>query len=387
MREVPEQISSAVWMLDPSIVYLNHGSFGARTEDTFNAQLEYKRLFELSPVDFLDRHLALIHEARSVVANFVGASVQGFGFVENATTGVGCVIRSLDLHDGDEILATNHVYNGVRQLLSHHCRSKNMLYREVDIPVPVVSSAEIISLIRKGITKHTKVLVVDHIASSSSIVFPVSEIVALCKEKGVFVLIDGAHAPGMLELNIDELQPDWYVGNLHKWVCAPLGAAFIWANETQRNKIHPMTISHGLDEGLHAEFDWQGTRDISAWLAAADAVRWGSAIGWSRIREHNHAFVLWMQEQLLETWGVAPLTPIDGSMLGSMATVQLPKGAPNTLNTCLALRDAIYEKYALEVPIFPIQGLGMLRISAQLYTKSTDLSTLVEAIEGCLNQE
>ena len=171
MREVPEQISSAVWMLDPSIVYLNHGSFGARTEDTFNAQLEYKRLFELSPVDFLDRHRELIHEARSVVANFVGASVQGFGFVENATTGVGCVIRSLDLHDGDEILTTNHVYNGVRQLLRHHCRSENMLYREVDIPVPITSSAEIICHIRKGITKHTKVLVVDHIASSSSIVF------------------------------------------------------------------------------------------------------------------------------------------------------------------------------------------------------------------------
>jgi len=381
MSDIPARLNSGPWMLDPTITYLNHGSFGARTVEVFEAQQRYKREFERSPIDFLDRRHSLINESRQIVAQFVGADPEGFGFVDNATTGVGCVIHSLHLDKGDEILTTNHVYNGVRQLLKHHCTSKSLLYRELDIPLPVFSSDEIIQHIHEGITDQTKLLVIDHVASASSIIFPVEEITKICRKKGILILIDGAHVPGMLDLNIDELAPDWYVANLHKWVCAPIGTAFVWTSEKFRSITHPMTVSHWLHQGYTEEFDWQGTRDISPWLAAVDAIRVGEHIGWDNIREYNHQLVTWMHEELVTAWGVEPLSPIDGSMLGSMATVLLPNGCPQTLEDCIEMRDEMYSNNALEVSIFEFQGKGMLRVSAQLYTKKQDISSLLEAIE------
>ncbi len=380
MNTVLPSIDSGSWMLDPHITYLNHGSFGARRVEIYEAQLKYKREIEKSPVDFLDRKRDLINQARSVIADFVGADSQGFAFVENATTGIGCVVNSISFDPGDEILTTDHVYNGVRQLLLQHAKKNSLNYRELKVPLPVLSASDITTCISNAISKQTKLLVVDHVASASSILFPVKEIVDLCKEKGILLLIDGAHTPGMIDLHIEELAPDWYVANLHKWVCAPLGAAFVWTNEKHRSMTHPMTISHWFGQGYTKEFDWQGTRDVSAWLAAADAVRLGETVGWKRIRNHNHALVTWMHSTLVEQLGVEPLSPIDGSMLGSMATVMLPRICPQNSDDCLVLRDTIYEQFALEVPIFEFQGKGMLRVSAQLYSKKVDIDLLLKAL-------
>jgi len=381
VTSIPQPICTSSWMLDPDITYLNHASFGARTVEVYEAQQRYKRQFEASPVNFLDRNRHLIENARETVAHFVGADIDGFGFVENATTGVGCVIQSLNINEGDEIVTTDHVYNGVRQLLQHHAAKHSLRYTEVSIPLPLVNNQDILNRIAAAITSHTKLLVVDHVASASSIVFPIQQIVQLCREKGVLVLVDGAHAPGMLALDVLAVDADWYVGNLHKWVCAPVGAGFLWANESKRASTHPMTISHWLNQGFTKEFDWQGTRDVSSWLAAADAVRWGESIGWDNIRDHNHKFVTWMHESLVTDWDVEPLSPIDGRMLGSMATVVLPSGGPQSMEDCLALRDVFYEKYSLEVPIFEFQGKGVLRVSAQLYAREEHVDALKLAIK------
>lgn len=381
MSDIPARINSGPWMLDPNIAYLNHGSFGARTVEVFDAQQRYKREFERSPIDFLDRRLTLINDSRHIVAQFVGADPEGFGFVENATTGVGCVIHSLQLEKGDEILTTNHVYNGVRQLLKHHCSSQSLHYRELDIPLPIYSSDEIIQQIHDGLTDQTKLLVIDHVASSSSIIFPVEEITKICRKNNILIFIDGAHVPGMLDLKIDELDPDWYVANLHKWVCAPVGAAFVWTNKKFRSTTHPMTVSHWLHQGYTDEFNWQGTRDISPWLAAVDAIKVGDRIGWDKIRQHNHHLATTMQKELVSAWGVDPLSPLDGSMLGSMATVLLPNDCPQTIEACIEMRDQIYSNNAIEVSIFEFQGKGMLRVSAQLYSKKQDITCLLEAIE------
>ena len=218
------------------------------------------------------------------------------------------------------------------------------------------------------------------IKTSSAIVFPVQEIVRFCKDKGVLVLVDGAHAPGMLDLNIDRIGADWYVGNLHKWVCAPLGSGFVYASKEQCDSTHPMTVSHWYKQGFAQEFDWQGTKDVTSWLAAAKAVEWGDVVGWRQIRNHNHELVTWMHRTLVETWNVEPLTPIDGSMLGNMATVRLPDWCPHVLDECLALRDEIYEKYQIEVPIFELQGHGVVRVSAQLYNRKDEIKRLLSAI-------
>lgn len=380
MNDVLSSIDSGSWMLDPHVTYLNHASFGARRVEIYEAQQRYKRVFERSPVDFLDRNRHLVDQARRVIANFVGADHQGFGFVENATTGIGCVVHSIPFDAGDEILTTDHVYNGVRQLLHQHAQKNSLLYRELEVPLPVHCASDITTCITNAISDKTKLLVVDHVASASSILFPVQEIVDLCREKGILLLIDGAHAPGMIDLHIEQLAPDWYVANLHKWVCAPLGAAFVWTNKKHRSMTHPMTISHWLGEGYTNEFDWQGTRDVSAWLAAADAVKLGHTIGWERIRHHNHGLVTWMHSTLVDQLGVEPLSPINGSMLGSMVTVLLPPTCPQERDDCIAMRDTLYEKFALEVPIFEFQGRGMLRVSAQLYSKKNDMNLLLNAL-------
>ncbi|MAI67392.1 MAG: hypothetical protein CMJ26_05910 [Phycisphaerae bacterium] len=380
MNNVLESINCDPWMLDPGITYLNHGSFGARSLPVFEYQAELKRVFEASPVDFLDRQTELLVSARTTVSSFLGADVDGFGFVDNATTGIGCVLQSISFEKDDEILTSNLVYNGVRQLLKRVASDARCLYTECEIELPVKNQESILEVFFNAISRKTKLVVIDHVSSSSAIVFPVQEIIALCKEKGVLVVVDGAHAPGMLNLNIDELDADWYVGNLHKWVCAPIGAGFVYASPPQREKTHPMTVSHWYGQGFTQEFDWQGSKDISPWLASAKAVEWGAAIDWSKIRFHNHALATRMQHCLVESWGVEPLSPLNGSMIGSMATVPLPDSCPQTMAECSQLQDQLFTQYKIEVPVFELQGRGYLRVSAQLYSREDHVKQLQMAI-------
>lgn len=381
MLSPPEPIESGPWMLDPQVTYLNHGSFGARTRQVFDSQQSFKQLFERSPIHFLDRSRdELICEAREVVSSFLHCDPVGFGFVDNATTGVGCVVHSLELSPSDEILTTNHVYNGVRQLLSHHAQRNGCSYRELEIPLPVTDSNDLLSTIIASFTSETKLFVVDHVASITSIVFPIQEIIKECHKRDILVLVDGAHAPGMLDLRIDSLDADWYVGNLHKWVCAPVGSGFVWTHKIHRNDTHPLTVSHFLHMDYTMEFDWQGTKDISPWLAATTAIQIGESIGWDKIREHNHKLATWMHQELLNGLSLEPIVPIDGSLIGSMATVLLPQCFPDTNDECDQLRDQIFADFKIEVPIFQYENRSFLRVSAQLYTKSSDIGQLIEVL-------
>jgi isopenicillin-N epimerase len=368
-------------MLDPDVAYLNHGSFGARPTAVFEAQIALKRAFEQAPMQFLDREgKDRIQEAREVISGFLGCSADQLGFVENATTGVGSVINSQNFPRGSEILTTSHVYNGVRQLLKAASIRNGWVTREVDIPTPIRSSQEIVSTIRHACTAETKMLVLDHVASITGILFPVQELIAMCRELGILILIDGAHAPGMVHLAIDTLNPDWYVGNLHKWVCGPPGAGFLWTNTKHLDSTRPLTISHFFEQGFLREFDWQGTRDITSILGASIAVQWGAALGWDRIRAHNHSFTVSTQRELVATWKVEPLAPLDGSLLGSMATVQLPVGFPNDQALLDEIRAKVYDQFKIEIPFLLWQGRPHVRISGQIYNRISDIERLKTAV-------
>tara|TARA_B100000959_G_C14985551_1_gene625424 strand:- start:400 stop:1548 length:1149 start_codon:yes stop_codon:yes gene_type:complete len=381
---VSEEVRNKVqWMLDPDITYLNHGSFGARPVSVFEAQIDLKRQFERSPIQFLDREgKERVAEARATVAAFLGCSGEQLGFVENATTAIGCVLQSLDLPARAEIVSTSHVYNGVRQLLRAFTKKNGSTYREIDIQTPLHTSDEIVAKVIAGFSNHTKVLVLDHVASITSIVFPVKEIIAECRKRNITILIDGAHAPGMLELDIDDLAPDWYVGNLHKWVCGPPGAGFLWVNRDYLKTTHPLTVSHFFEQGFTEEFDWQGTRDITSILGAAVAIEWGTTIGWDAIRKHNHALAVCMQQRLIDTWGVLPMSSLDGRLIGSMATVPLPHGYPTDEEQLKNLRSKIYQEHKVEVPLLLWQGSPVVRVSAQLYTNVECIGTLISALSG-----
>ena len=377
-----DRLKNAPWMLDPKITYLNHGSFGARPVEVFEAQIALKREFEASPIHFLDREgKQRLAEAREVISTFLGCVPDNLGFVDNATTAVGCVLQSLDFPPGAEIVTTSHVYNGVRQMLRASTHRQGWTYKEIDVPTPIVSPEQICHAITQGFTNKTRLLVVDHIASVTGIIFPVAELVAICRERGIAILIDGAHAPGMIDLDIDALSPDWYVGNLHKWVCGPPGAGFLWVNDSHIDSTHPMAVSHFYEQGFTSEFDWQGTRDITSVLGASIAVLWGEQFGWESIRNHNHQLAVLMQEKLLTRWGVPPMSPRDGSMIGAMASVQLPLGFPTDPDIVNQLRVSLYEEYMIEVPILPWQNGVLVRISAQMYLAIEDLDRLIIALE------
>ncbi len=368
------------WLLGDGVTYLNHGSFGARRREVAMHQEALRRRLEHEPITFLDREGAERYSrAMAVVAAFIGAEAEGLGFVTNATTAIGCVARSLELAPGAEIVTTNEVYNGIRRLLEKVAAYAGGTYREITIPVPCAAPDAIAKAVMEGLRDETKLLVVDHVSSCTGIVFPIAKIIAACRERGIPVLIDGAHAPGMLDLNIAELRPDWYAANLHKWVCAPIGAGVLWTAPQWRETTRPMSASHPVNEAYSKAFQWQGTMDVTPWLSVETAIEIGARTGWDAIRRHNHELAIWMHEQLVDAWEVEPLSPLDGSMLGSMAAVRLPKDLADRFPDT-ALREQLYADHAIEVPSYAWKGGTVLRLSAQAYSRPEDMFLLLDKL-------
>lgn len=384
--------SKAEWALDPSIVFLNHGSFGARPLAVLEAQQTLRREFEARPIEWLNRRRhELIDQAKLSLAPLIGAAPANFGFVANATDGINAVLRSIafGLKHGDELITTDHVYNAVRKAMQYIARSVGAKYVEAHVPLPLRSPDEVIDVIDHAITNRTKLVVIDHITSPTAVIFPIKQIIELCNQRGVDVLVDGAHAPGMIDLNIEELSPAYYAANLHKWVCAPPGAAFLWVRPDKQKAIHPTTISHFLDESFVNEFNWQGTRDITPWLCVKDSIAYLEKFGLERVMRHNHEMAMWVQDFLCRSWRVNPATPIDGSMLGSMATVELPgqDKLRSRFGTTVELQAAIYDRHRIEVPVVDWGGRWWVRPCCQIYNTVNDYERLAEAVMEVTNDE
>jgi isopenicillin-N epimerase len=374
---------SGGWALDPSVFYLNHGSFGARPNSVLEAQHAWIERFERNPLQWIDRRRPeLLDTARRRLADFLRTDPGSLGFVVNATAAVNCVLRSREFAAPDELMSISHVYNAVRLTMRYIAGRSGAIYREIDLPLPINGPDDVVEVVRRAITPNTRLLVIDHITSPTGIILPVERIAAIAAGRGIDVLVDGAHAPGMLDLDIDRLSEagvTYYAGNLHKWVCAPRGAAFLWVRSDRQKGIHPNIISHDFDEGLAREFDWQGTRDFSAWLCVPDAIDAMAAIGWDRIRERNHALTNWVHRLLTSRWGVEPASPVEGSMLGSMVTVRLPAGIERWGNS-EALNHHLAEAHRIEVPIIEWGGRWWLRASCQIYNQPAEYERLAEVI-------
>jgi isopenicillin-N epimerase len=372
---------AGLWQLDPSITFLNHGSFGATPRAVLEAQSRWRRHIETRPVELLHRRRdAMMAPAKAAVGGLVGASPRDLAAVTNATGAVNAVLRSLPLREGQELLTTTHAYNAIRQALRYVARRSGAVLVEAPVPFPLHSPDRIVDAIAAALSERTRLVVVDHVTSPTAVVLPVRRIIELCADRGIDVLIDGAHAPGMVPLCIEELAPAWYAGNLHKWVCAPKGAAFLWARPDRQAEVHPTTISHHLDEGFEREFAWQGTRDITAFLAAANAIEFMEGLGWDRVRRHNHEMAVWAQQMLCARFGVDPATPADGSMLGSMATVPLPPALQGR-GTAEDLQAQLYERHAIEVPVLDFGGSRWVRVSCQVYNGQEDYERLADVLQ------
>lgn len=371
------------WLLDPQVAFLNHGSFGAVPKCVFVEQTRWRLRIESEPVELLGRRAAsLLEQARKPIGDWLGVEASDFGFVTNATEGINAVLQSITLRPQDELLTTTHVYHAVRQAMKHAARRAGAGYREIEIPLPVHSAEQIADLVLSGLTSATRLLVVDHITSPTAIIFPIERIAAECVQRGVDVLIDGAHAPGMVPLNVPATGATYYAGNLHKWACAPKGSGFIWARPDRQSAIHPLVVSHYLGEGFAREFGWQGTRDMSGWLSVPRAIQFMSEFGWETIMAHNHAMAAWMQQMLCEAWDVEPISPIDGTMIGSMATVPLP-GALGELteSAAVAVQQKLYDEHRIEAPFMRWGGRTYVRPCSQVYNVPANYERLSAAVK------
>lgn len=359
------------WMLDPDVAFLNHGSFGACPIAVLRVQEEFRNRLERQPLRFLGREFeGLLDRARDGLAEFVGASSEELVFVPNATTGVNAVLRSRTFSPTDELLTTSQEYNACRNALDFvaaRCGAKVVV---ADIPFPIASPSQVIEAVLAKVTERTRLALIDHVVSQTGLVFPIAQIVQTLSERGIDTLIDGAHAPGMVDLNLTNLGATYYASTCHKWLCAPKGAAFLYVKKEKQAEIRPLTISHGANSPrrdrskFHLEFDWMGTDDPTAYLTVPSAIAYmGSLLpgGWDEIRAKNRDKAIAARKQLCEMLNVAP--PCPEEMIGALATIPLPNGS------YVELQDALLEKFNIEVPIvpFPQAPQRLVRISAQLY--------------------
>jgi isopenicillin-N epimerase len=378
------------WTLDPTVTFLNHGSFGATPRRVLEVQSEWRARMEREPVLFLARELeSLLDEARATLADFLGADTAGVAWVSNATAGVNAVLRSLDLDQHDELLVITHEYNASRNALEYVAQLAGSKVVAVDVPFPIASQDAVVERVLQNVTARTRLLLIDHVTSQTALVFPVERIVAELNARGIDTLVDGAHAPGMLPLNLRSMNVAYYTGNLHKWVCAPKGAAFLYVRENRRYAIRPTSISHGANSTRRdrsrylLEFDWVGTVDPTPWLCVPEALRVIASLvegGWPEVMWRNHALALRARDILIEALQIAK--PAPDEMLGSMAAVPLPDSTATSIAwpNNDPLQDELFERHRIEVPInlWPQWPKRVLRVSAQLYNEVSEYEKLAE---------
>ena len=374
--------------LDPDVIYLNHGAFGACPLFVQAKQLEFREQLERNPVRFFLRELEhLLDDTRAVLGPFVGARPEDLAFVPNATAGVNTVLSALDWEPGAEIVINDHTYGACRNAVRHWAARRSHQVRVAKLPFPLASSEELSQAILAQVTERTRLVLLDHVTSPTGLITPLESLVSTLRERGIDTLVDGAHAPGMLPLQLERLGAAYYTGNLHKWACAPKGAAFLWVRRDRQASMHPLVISHGwaatrTDRSRFLlEFDWPGTLDASAILSVPAALSFLGGLfegGFPALYAHNHRLALTGRDTLCAALDTPP--PCADSLLGSLAVVLFPNVTPK-VPTPDALYSALVAR-GIEVPIVPFPGhpSGFVRIAAQVYNCPSEFVVLAEAL-------
>lgn len=370
------------WQLRDDMAYLNHGSYGACPRSVLRRQQDLRAELEQQPVHFFQRRLVhLLNQSRRSLGEWIGADPEGLVFVDNATTAVCTVLEHLQLSRGDEILSTDHSYGACRIALERKAKQSGARLRIATIPLPLQDTNSVLTALQNELSEHTRFVLIDHVFSSLPVVLDIQAIVRALKREDLLVMVDGAHAPGMVKLDIEAIAADFYTGNGHKWLCAPKGAAFLWSSASQRPTLMPLVTSYGEKlpaangSVYHRRFDWTGTRDPSAWLCLPKAITAMNSLypgGWPEVQKRNAAMIRAASWHLNQCWGQAPLAAPE--LWASMATLLLPplSLAPQREAGYLQ-KDPRYDyllQHGIEVPCFTLpDGRSALRISAQLYNR------------------
>ncbi|MEZ6086755.1 MAG: aminotransferase class V-fold PLP-dependent enzyme [Pirellulaceae bacterium] len=379
------------WTLDPNVAFLNHGSFGATPMVVLDAQRDWIMRMEREPIHFLAPERTLLPKldhVRQLIAQLVNAPAQDIAFVRNATEGVNAVLRSFPFAPGDEVVITNHGYNACNNAVRYAAERAGAKVVVAQLPFPIESPSQAIEAVLAGMTQRTRFLLIDHVTSPTGLVLPVEAIVAAAHDRNVRVMIDGAHAPGMIPVDLARISPDYYTANHHKWLCGPKTSGMLYVKPPYQREVRPTTISHGANTDHYGqsrflgEFNWVGTYDPSPILSMPTALEFLNSLhdgGLTALMSRNRQLALAGRDRLLQRLGAA--APAPPEMIGSLASVPISGDAKWDPGEGRAIKDALFERYRIEVPLFQLStGETCLRISAQAYNRLEEYDRLASAI-------
>ncbi|MGW8224275.1 MAG: aminotransferase class V-fold PLP-dependent enzyme [Anaerolineales bacterium] len=371
------------FMLEEGVIFLNHGSFGACPKPVFEVYQDWQRRLELQPVRFLGRQATqLLAEARSILGDYLNVPPNDLVFTTNPTTAINMVVRSLGLEPGDEILSSTHEYGAMDRTWRYICEKTGAHYIQRPIPLPVSTHQEFVEHFLAGVSPRTKVIFLSHITSQTALIFPVKEICRRAREMGILSIIDGAHAPGQIPLDLREIEADIYTGACHKWLCAPKGSAFLYAHPEIQSRLDPLVVSWGFQSekpgpSQFVDFhEWQGTRDLAAFLAVPAAIQYQQVNQWHLVRDRCHQLALQAQNLVNNLTGLDGLSPASAQWFEQMVTVRLPGQTDHE-----TLKIYLYDEHNIEVVTQSWQDRPYLRVSFQAYNEESDLHALVAALE------
>lgn len=374
-----------LFLLREDVVFLNHGAFGACPLPVFESYQRWQREMERQPVEFLWRRFPdLMRTAREALGAYLSAPPDDLVYVPNATTGVNIVARSLPLQPGDEVLGTDHEYGACDRIWRFVCARTGARYVRAAVPVPLHRPEEIVDAIWSQVTPRTRVLFVSHISSPTALIFPIGALIRRARDAGILSVIDGAHAPGQVSVDLTALGPDIYAGNCHKWMCAPKGAGFLYVRRALQAKIQPLVVSWGWDSDRPSpsrfldEQQWQGTRDVAAYLAVPAAIEFMGKHGWDEMRRRCHALAGQARSAIAALTGLAPLSPDGPEWYAQMVSLPLPGVDPE------AHQRRLYETFRIEVPVQAWNGRPLIRVSIQAYNTANDVHRLTGALRVLL---
>ncbi len=373
------------FLLTNEITFLNHGSFGACPKPIFEAYQNFQLELETEPVDFIIKKAPqYLKMAKNRLAKYIGCDASDFFFTPNPTTAINTIMRSVNLQPGDEILTTNHEYGAMDRTWHFYCKKSGAKYIRQEISLPVVSKEQIIEEFWKGYTANTKVIFLNQMSSSTALIFPVKEICDKAKQLGLITIVDGAHVPGHIDLNISELNSDYYTGTTHKWMLTPKGSSFLYVKKELQETLDPLVVSWGYESVAPGEsrfldyHETQGTRDISMFLCTPAAIDFLEQNNWAAKSAVCKQIVLENYQRFCDLVGTQPICPITTEFLGQMASIPIRTKKP------IELKELLYSKYKIQIPVMPLNDSVYIRYSINAYNSQEDLDVLYRALENII---
>lgn len=373
------------FQITKDITFLNHGSFGACPKPVFEEFQRIQQELESEPVYFMQKQAAgYLKTARERLAGFVGCQAQDLFFTNNPTIAVNTIMRSLKLEAGDEILTTNHEYGAMDRTWNFYCKRTGAKYVRQPITLPIVSKEQILEEFWKGYSSKTKVVFINQISSATALIFPVKEICDKAQELGLITIIDGAHVPGHIDLDIRELNPDYYTGTLHKWMLAPKGSSFLYVKKEFQEDLDPLVVSWGYESDAPGEsqfldyHEYQGTRDVSEFMCTPKVIDFLKEHNWKEKSKVCKQIVLDNYQRFCDLLGTKPICPITTEFLGQMASIPVSTEKP------AGLKELLYDKYKIQIPVMPLNGNIYLRYSINAYNSQEDLDVLYKALQDII---